>query len=102
MTFTDYEHGPGCTLGERGQPCDECRRQYAVPLTDQDIDAFLTQAAADPARTARVRARYNARIGGGDGVSVDRCRVCGRTIGVGIPALHLGICEACRDTERPQ
>jgi hypothetical protein len=26
--MTHYEHGPGCTLGDEGQPCDNCRRQY--------------------------------------------------------------------------
>lgn len=25
----------------------------------------------------------------------DRCRVCGHLLGVGIVALHIGVCEAC-------
>ena len=29
------------------------------------------------------------------GLTEDRCQVCGQLIGIGIPALHLGLCEAC-------
>jgi len=25
---TIYEHGPGCTLGDRGEQCDDCKRRY--------------------------------------------------------------------------
>jgi len=29
-------------------------------------------------------------------LSEDRCQVCGVLIGIGIPLLHLGLCDACR------
>lgn len=25
---THYEHGPGCTQGVNGRPCDQCQRDY--------------------------------------------------------------------------
>ena len=33
------------------------------------------------------------------GTSLDVCGICGITIGYGIRALHLGVCEDCRDHE---
>jgi hypothetical protein len=30
------------------------------------------------------------------GAFEDRCRACGRLVGFGIPAFHVGICDACR------
>lgn len=32
-----------------------------------------------------------------EGVTEDRCRVCGKLLGVGLPFLHVGICEECSD-----
>jgi len=30
--MTNYEHGPGCTLGPTGDQCDDCKRKYPQPL----------------------------------------------------------------------
>jgi len=36
------------------------------------------------------------------GVTEDRCHLCGTLIGVGAPALHVGVCEPCtRYAARP-
>jgi hypothetical protein len=37
-----------------------------------------------------------------DGTSEDRCGICNRLIGIGIPALHIGICDDCRTEDTPQ
>jgi hypothetical protein len=34
-----------------------------------------------------------------DAFSKDKCRVCGKLLGVGIPAFHVGICEDCDEEE---
>jgi hypothetical protein len=35
----------------------------------------------------------------GEEFAPDNCRVCGKNLGVGIPALHVGICEDCDEEE---
>ena len=43
--MTNYEHGPGCTLGSNNGQCDDCRRSYPLGTSCEICGAVVTKTA---------------------------------------------------------
>ena len=56
-------------------------------LCDEWADAHSPDAIA---LGKQLEAQMTARL------TEDRCQVCGKLIGIGIPLMHLGLCDGCR------
>ena len=72
-----------------------------APLTDAEVDAFLAtmevESRVNPENFRRIA--HITELCLKSEMKPDLCRYCGELVGIGHPALHLGVCDdqACRD-----